>query len=86
MITFTRGGFDAHLCALERVFLLARREGIIFKAKKCQFFRQMLVFVGILVSKEGIAPDPVKVAAVKDFAVPTNIGHLRSFLGLCSYF
>ena len=46
----------------------------------------MLVYVGVLVSKDGIAPDPVKVAAVRDFAVPTNLSHLRSFLGLCSYF
>lgn len=30
----------------------------------------MLTYVGILVSCEGIAPDPVKVAAVRDFAVP----------------
>ncbi len=46
----------------------------------------MLVYVGILVSEDGIAPDPAKVAAVRDFPIPTNIGHLRSFLGLASYF
>ena len=45
----------------------------------------MLVYVGILVSKEGIAPDPAKAEAVRDFKIPKNLGHLRSFLGLCSF-
>ena len=30
----------------------------------------MLTYVGILVSEQGIAPDPVKVEAVRDFAIP----------------
>ena len=46
----------------------------------------MLTYVGILVSEEGVAPDPIKTECVKDFPVPQNINHLRSFLGLCSYF
>ena len=67
VMCFSKGGLDAHLRALARVFLLARREGIMFKAKKCQFFRKSLVYVGILVSEQGIAPDPVKVKAVQEF-------------------
>ncbi len=46
----------------------------------------MLTYVDILVPEEGIAPDPVKVKAVKNFPVPQNLNHLRSFLGLGSYF
>ena len=49
---------------------MARREAITFKAKKSQLFRKELVYVGILVSKEGIAPDPEKAKAVSDFEVP----------------
>ena len=44
------------------------------------------MYVGILVSEDGIAPDPVKSECVRDFPIPTDIGHVRSFLGLCSYF
>ena len=31
-------------------------------------------------------PDPQKVAAIRDWAIPRNISELRSFLGLASYY
>ena len=45
-----------------------------------------MVYLGFVVSHEGISPDPQKVAAVQDFPQPTNVGALRSFLGLASYY
>ena len=42
--------------------------------------------MGHVVSIDGIAPDPRKVEAVRQFPVPENIKTLRSFLGLASYY
>ena len=39
-----------------------------------------------MISKDGIKPDPEKVAAVKDFPRPTDLQGVRSFLGLASYY
>ncbi|KAG1926663.1 hypothetical protein F2P79_024745 [Pimephales promelas] len=43
-------------------------------------------FLGHVVSESGVATDPTKVAAVRDWPPPTNITELRSFLGLASYY
>ena len=40
------------------------------------------MFLGHVVSKEGIAVDPAKVVAVQDWKVPRNATEVRSFLGL----
>ena len=41
---------------------------------------------GHIVSADGIKVDPRKVAAVANWAPPVNVGELRSFLGLATYF
>ena len=33
-----------------------------------------------------MSTDPLKIAAIHDWPVPTNVRDLRSFLGLCSYY
>ena len=43
-------------------------------------------FLGHIVSAAGVAPDPRKIDAVKNFPTPTNLKTLRSFLGLTSYY
>ena len=39
-----------------------------------------------MVTQEGIAADPKKVAAVRDFPAPEDLKALRSFVGLASYY
>ncbi|KAJ8364485.1 hypothetical protein SKAU_G00133160 [Synaphobranchus kaupii] len=53
---------------------------------KCQLLRRETAFLGHIVRERGVATDPSKVAAVRDWPVPGNVGELRSFLGLASYY
>ena len=39
-----------------------------------------------MVSKEGVAVDPDKIARIRDWPTPTTQVELRSFLGLASYY
>ena len=43
-------------------------------------------FLGHIISKDGIRPDPEKVKAVEDWKEPTNQTQVRAFLGLTTYF
>ena len=44
------------------------------------------MFLGHVISKAGISVDPSKVEAVVDWARPTNVSEIRSFLGLAGYY
>ena len=44
------------------------------------------VYLGHVITSKGISLDPDKVAAVKDYPVPTNVKELRAFLGLSGYY
>ena len=56
------------------------------KSKKMYFFQSSVVFLGHVLSKDGISPNPEKVAKVKDWPVPKSAKEVHSFLGLASYY
>ena len=50
------------------------------------FGAQSLQFLGYIITKDGILPDPDKIKAVKEYPIPQNLTQLRAFLGLASYY
>lgn len=78
--------FESALTNLRDVFHAIRRAGLRLHPKKCHLFRRETSFLGHVVSAAGVSTDPAKIAAVRDWPVPHNIGELRSFLGLASYY
>ena len=56
------------------------------KPKKSFFFQSKVLFLGHILSKDGISPNPEKIQKVKDWPVPTNAKEVHSFLGLASYY
>ncbi|GFY02063.1 retrovirus-related Pol polyprotein from transposon 412 [Trichonephila clavipes] len=53
---------------------------------KCYLFRREVIYLGHIISAEGVRTDPDKISAVKDWNCPTVIYQLRSFLDLCTYY
>jgi len=59
--------------------------GVKLNAEKCQFKQKQISFLGLCVSSEGVAPDPIKCLSLDKAETPTNKKELRAFLGLASY-
>ena len=57
-----------------------------FKPSKCELFRQELIYLGHVVSKDGIQTNPKKVEAICKWPMPTNVTEVRSFLGFTNYY
>ncbi|XP_059288901.1 uncharacterized protein LOC132042358 [Lycium ferocissimum] len=51
---------------------------------KCVFRLESVSFLGHVVSKEEIMVDPKKIEAVRDWAKPTSVIEIRSFVGLAT--
>ncbi|CAJ0598125.1 unnamed protein product [Cylicocyclus nassatus] len=56
------------------------------KASKCEFAKEEIKFLGFILSKEGIRPNPEKTRAFDQYSQPTNATEVKSFLGMCSFF
>ncbi|XP_073049512.1 uncharacterized protein [Primulina eburnea] len=71
---------------LRTVLQLLREKQLYAKLKKCEFWLEQVSFLGHIVSKDGIAVDPMKIEAIKQWPIPTTVSEVRSFLGLAGYY
>ena len=85
-IIVTGKTFEDMIGNLGKVFGRLEQAGLKLKAKKCCLCAKEVTFLGHVISEKGIATDPSKIAAVKQWPVPSNVTELRSFIGLCSYY
>ena len=63
-----------HLSHLRQVFDVLRKQKLYAKLEKCEFFMKSLVFLGYVVSAEGIMVDQCKVDAIRSWPEPKFIG------------
>ena len=77
---------DEMLNRIEMVLKRLQDFNLKIKPKKSFFFQSKVLFLGHMLSKEGISPNPNKIQKVKDWPVLTNAKEVHSFLGLASYY
>ena len=65
---------------------MLRRETFYAASAKYSFMTDSVLFLGYVVSKDGLAVDKSKVAAVCDWPPPTTLHEVRSFHGLASFY
>ena len=75
-----------HAQHLQIVLQLLKEHQLYAKLSKCHFGLEEIKYLGHLVSKEGIKPDPKKIQVLLDWPEPKNPEDVRSFLGLATYF
>ena len=73
----------SHVC---QVLQRLREAGLQADIDKCEFHVQETRFFGLIVSTEGIQMDPQKIQTILDWAQPTSLRHVRSFLGFCNFY
>ncbi|KAL6467298.1 hypothetical protein MHYP_G00251020 [Metynnis hypsauchen] len=78
--------FSEHLERLKTVFTRLKETGLKVKLEKCHFLQEKVCFLGHEISAQGIGTDSGKIAAVKQWKIPSTVKELRSFLGFCSYY
>lgn len=77
---------EQHVAHLRQVFTVLREQKLYANEKKCHFLTSKVIFLGYLVSGDGIRMDEPKVEAITSWPTPTTIHDIRSFHGLTSFY
>jgi hypothetical protein len=63
-----------------------RKAGLQIDIKKCEFDVKETMFLGVIVSGQGLRMDPKKVEAVVNWPVPTNLTETQAFVGFANFY
>jgi hypothetical protein len=77
--------FEDHIKHLRSVLQCCIKSGVTLKPSKCVFGADELKYLGHIISREGVQPDPSYTASVSKFPEPRTPRQLRSFLGMTNY-
>ena len=77
---------EDHLRHIKIILDILRKQKLFAKQSKCVFAAEQVEYLGHVISAQGVATDPQKISAVKDWPIPLNITQQRASLGLVGYY
>ena len=75
-----------HLGDPQTVLDCLRAVNLKLKPSKCKFIRQDVAYLGHVITSHGIRPNTRLTDAIQRFPRPKDVGAVRQFLGLASYY
>jgi hypothetical protein len=86
LLIITRGILDEHLQKMETVLTRLRDAGLKVNVVKSFFCAHEIEYLGYVLTRDGIKPQPKKVQAILALNLPNNVKELRHFLGMVQYY
>jgi len=83
ILVFSKNEAD-HAKHLRIVLDILKSHNLTAAIFKCKFYKSQVLFLGHIISGEGVRVDPDKVAAVNAYPTPTDVSDVRSFLGMAT--
>jgi hypothetical protein len=77
---------DEHVEHIWYVLAVLREQKLYANLEKCTFCTDKVVFLGFVISGQGVEVDEQKVKVVRDWMPPQNVSQVRSFLGLAGFY
>ena len=77
---------EDHIDWLDEVFGWMKRAGLKCKPSKCETLRDSIKYLGRMVDRHGVRPDPEAVEAALTWKAPRTNTQLLSFLGFANYY
>ncbi|MDA4133781.1 MAG: ribonuclease H family protein, partial [Thaumarchaeota archaeon] len=87
VLIYSSGSRADHEAKVWQVLGSLRDAGLHLDPAKCEFGVKQVKYLGFIVKAgEGIACDPEKQRAIREWEAPTNVKGVRSFLGFANYY
>lgn len=86
IVMATKGGVKIHKLVVHDVLTAVFEAGLTLSYEKCKWGRREVVFLGHVISADGVAPGPANVKAILEAGTPEDQRQLISYLGLAGFF
>ena len=73
---------EEHDHRLKKVLERVKQVGLTLNVDKCEFSKSCIKFLGQVINKSGVSPDPDKTQAIMQLEQPNNVTEVRCYLGM----
>jgi len=77
---------EEHERAVWRVLEILAEHKLFFRPEKCEFHRKQIEYLGLVISENKVAMDPIKVAGVHDWPTSENRTDVQAFIGFVNFY
>jgi hypothetical protein len=77
---------EEHRLVVKRVLQILQDNNLYLKPDKCVFETEKVEFLGLILSKDKVEMDPVKIEGVSQWPAPRSVKELQSFLGFINFY
>lgn len=85
LVCFSRN-LQSHVKNLQDIFERLRKVKLKLNPQKCNFLQKELLYLGHVVSSDGVIPDPEKIEVVKRYPIPTKTDDVKRFVAFVNYY
>jgi len=85
ILIFTRME-EEHAKAIRRVLQVLQEYKLFLRPEKCEFCKERIEYLGLVISENEVSMDPVKVAGVREWPTPENKMDIQAFLGFVNFY
>jgi len=75
-----------HRKIIKEVLKILQENKLYLKPAKCEFEKEEMKFLGMIIRKGQVCMDPTKVAAIAGWPIPKNTKEIQQFLGFTNYY
>jgi len=77
---------EKHVQAVRRVLQVLKENKLFLRPEKCEFYKQWIEYLGLVISENKVSMDPVKVAGVQEWPILENKTDIQAFLDFVNFF
>jgi len=85
ILIFTRTE-EEHAKAIRRVLQVLQEHKLFLCPEKCEFCKERIKYLGLVISENEVSMDPVKVTGVRGWPTPENKTDIQAFLGFVNFY
>ncbi|QRV80264.1 Retrotransposable element Tf2 protein [Ceratobasidium sp. AG-Ba] len=77
---------EDHAEHVKEVLKILRENNLYAKLSKCKFFVKEVIFLGLVITPEGISMEEEKIKAIMEWGAPRKIKEVQAFLGFVNFY
>lgn len=82
----TSGSLEDHERYVEKILKYHHDNDLYLNPKKCLFSTQRMEYLGLIITPDHVAMDPVKIDGVLEWPTPTKVKEVQAFLGFANFY